>query len=183
MLICIGITENFLQKTAMTYSEAGIALPAREQWFKLIAFAIVSAGLWLALIKPYAAALEVIFPSAKKWVFSDTFWKTILAHEGISPIARHAVLIYTLALFSIAEEFVFRGFLFKYLAKHSSAFNAVFWSSLLFSLVHLSPLAVVLTLPLGMILGFLMLRTGNIVAPIAAHFIFNTALIYIYGTA
>lgn len=181
LLICVGITENFLKKTGISYRDAGIAWATKDQLPKIIIYALVGAGLWLLLINPCSSALETIFPSIKKWVFNDSFWKTILNYDGLRPVARHVIFIYTLLLFSVAEEFIFRGFLLKYLAKHTSAFKAVFWSSLLFSLVHLNPLAVILTLPLGLLLGFIMLRTGNIIAPITAHFVFNTALIYIYG--
>lgn len=180
LLICVGITENFLKKTAISYRDAGITPPTKDQLPKIIIYAIIGAGLWLLLINPCSSALETIFPSVKKWVFNDSFWKTILNYDGVRPAARHAIFVYTLLLFSIAEEFIFRGFLLKYLTKHTSAFSAVFWSALLFSLVHLNPLAIVLTLPLGLLLGFIMLRTGNITSPIIAHFVFNTALIYIY---
>lgn len=181
LLFCVGLTENFLKKAVMSYSDAGITLPTKSQLPKIIAYACIGAGLWLALLKPYSLGLETVFPFLKKWDLNDSLCKTILNYDGVRLVARHAILIYTLLLLSIAEEFLFRGFLLKYLAKHTSSFKAVFWSSLLFSLVHLNPLAVVLTLPLGLLLGFIMLRTGNIIAPITAHFIFNTALIYIYG--
>ncbi len=183
LLICVGLTDNFLKKTAISYGDAGITLPTKDQLPKILIYAFLGAGLWLLLINPCASVLETIFPSVKKWVFSDSFWKTILTYDGVRPVVRHAMFMYTLLLFSIAEEFIFRGFLLKYLTKHISAFSAVFWSALLFSLVHLNPLAVVLTLPLGLLLGFIMLRTRNIAAPIITHFIFNTALIYIYGNS
>ena len=182
LLICVGITENFLKKTDISYRDAGITLPTKNQLPRILIFAVLGAGLWLLLCNPFSSALEALFPYLKRWDFNDGIWKSILNYDGIRPIVRHAILLYTLLLLSIAEEYIFRGFLLKYLTKHVSALTAVFLSALVFALVHLNPLAVVLTLPLGLMLGFLMLRTGNITAPITAHFIFNIALIYIYGT-
>lgn len=183
LVVCVGITENFLKKTGISYLDAGIALPDRARLPGLVLYALFTAGVWLLLIPPYTSVVEVAIPSVKKWVFNDVFWKNILADKDIRPVFRHALLVYSLLMFAIAEELIFRGFLLKYLRKNSSAAIAVLVSALLFSLVHLSPLAIVLTLPLGLLLGALMLRTGNIVAPIAAHFLFNLALIYIYGGA
>lgn len=183
LLLCIGLTENFLKKACISYNDAGICLPAKSRLPRILGYAGLGAGLWLVFLNPWNSAIKAIFPSLAKWDNNEIFLKTILNYDGIRPAARHAILIYTLFLLSIAEEFIFRGFLLKYLAKHTSALSAIFWSALLFSLVHLNPLAVVLTLPLGLLLGLIMLRTGNIVAPIAAHFIFNTALIYIHGAS
>lgn len=182
LLVCVWITENFLKKTGISPLEAGIALPAKDQLPGIISYALLTAGVWLLLSNPYSSALESVFPSARKWVFNDSFWKSILSEKGLAPLFRHALLIYTLLLFSIAEELIFRGFLLRYMKNHTSTLKAVFWSALFFSLVHLNPLSIVMTLPLGLLLGGLMVRTGNIVAPIIAHFIFNTALIYLYGT-
>jgi len=180
LLFSVGLVDNFLKKAGMSYGEAGIVLPAKDQLPRILAYACLGAGFWLVLLHPCSSAIKTIFPYVKKWEYKDNLLTLILNYNGVLPVARHAILLYTLLLLSIAEEFLFRGFLFKYLAKHTSAFSAICLSALAFSLLHINPLTVVLTLPLGLMLGFVMLRTGNIVAPITAHFIFNTAVVYIY---
>ncbi len=73
----------------------------------------------------------------------------------------------------IVEELIFRGLIFNGFRKNYNGFVAVFMSALLFSLFHLNPWQMSATFVLGLLLGWLMLRTNNIFVAILGHSINN----------
>jgi len=71
------------------------------------------------------------------------------------------------------EELIFRGVIMHGLMRNYPKVTAVFFSGLLFALFHLNPWQFPATLVLGMILGWIMIRTRNILLCIAGHSINN----------
>ncbi len=82
----------------------------------------------------------------------------------------------------VFEELFFRGFLFKGLERSKiGGIGAVVVTSLIFAFIHTQyNFAILLLLiPVGLILGFARLKTGNLVIPIILHAINNIASIVI----
>ncbi|WP_297092479.1 CPBP family intramembrane glutamic endopeptidase [uncultured Draconibacterium sp.] len=77
----------------------------------------------------------------------------------------------------IVEELIFRGLIFNGFRKNYNGFVAVFMSALLFSLFHLNPWQMPATFVLGLLLGWLMLRTNNIFVAIIGHSINNAMVL------
>jgi uncharacterized protein len=77
----------------------------------------------------------------------------------------------------IVEELIFRGLIFNGFRKNYNGFVAVVMSALLFSLFHLNPWQMPATFVLGLLLGWLMLRTNNILVAILGHSINNTLVL------
>jgi len=73
----------------------------------------------------------------------------------------------------IVEELIFRGLIFNGFRKNYNGFVAVLMSATLFSLFHLNPWQIPATFFLGLLLGWLMLRTNNIFVAILGHSINN----------
>jgi membrane protease YdiL (CAAX protease family) len=73
----------------------------------------------------------------------------------------------------ITEELIFRGVIMHGLMRNYSRVTAIFLSGLLFALFHLNPWQFPATFILGIILGWLMIRTHNILVCIAGHSINN----------
>ena len=73
----------------------------------------------------------------------------------------------------IVEELIFRGLIFNGFRKNYNGFVAVTMSALLFALFHLNPWQMPATFVLGILLGWLMLRTNNIFVAILGHSINN----------
>lgn len=73
----------------------------------------------------------------------------------------------------IVEELIFRGLIFNGFRRNYNGFVAVFMSALLFALFHLNPWQFPATFVLGLLLGWLMLRTNNIFVAILGHSINN----------
>ncbi|WP_052671098.1 CPBP family intramembrane glutamic endopeptidase [Draconibacterium sediminis] len=77
----------------------------------------------------------------------------------------------------VIEELIFRGLIFNGFRKNYNGFVAVFMSALLFSLFHLNPWQMPATFLLGLLLGWLMLRTNNIFVAIIGHSINNAMVL------
>jgi len=74
----------------------------------------------------------------------------------------------------IIEELFFRGFLWWVLEKLLSARSAFAITTVLFAMAHLDVLHVIAVFPLGLLFGFLRLRTKSLWAPLLAHALNNT---------
>ncbi|MFA5535018.1 MAG: type II CAAX endopeptidase family protein [Mariniphaga sp.] len=77
----------------------------------------------------------------------------------------------------IVEELIFRGLIFSGLKKNYNAWTTVVVSALLFSLFHLNPWQMPGTFVLGLILGWIMLRTSNILLSIIGHSLNNAMVL------
>ena len=91
-----------------------------------------------------------------------------------------AVLAVVLAvvLAPLVEELVFRGVLYQGLRHRSGFWPAALLSSAIFALVHVevlvsSPVFLVQLFLLGVLFAWLLERTGNLLAPVVAHLVFN----------
>ncbi len=73
----------------------------------------------------------------------------------------------------IIEELIFRGIILNGLRKNYSTGTAIFISALLFSLFHLNPWQMPATLVLGLLLGWILIRTRSILLAILGHAINN----------
>jgi membrane protease YdiL (CAAX protease family) len=84
------------------------------------------------------------------------------------------LMMFLLAVFvaPFAEEILFRGFLYKILAPYGGQYYVLI-SALLFSLFHMNFNQIPATFVLGLLLAYVMYRTGNILIPIVLHFINN----------
>ncbi len=73
----------------------------------------------------------------------------------------------------VVEELIFRGIIFSGFRKIYPAFWAIFLSALLFSLFHLNPWQLGPTFLLGLLLGFVRMQTGSLLAAIFTHALHN----------
>lgn len=100
--------------------------------------------------------------------FMELFARLFESDSGIwSGVLRVVVLA------PIIEELIFRGVIFSGFQRIYSAFWAIFFSALLFSLFHLNPWQLGPTFLLGLLLGFVRLRTGSLLAAIFTHALHN----------
>ncbi|MCF6357598.1 MAG: CPBP family intramembrane metalloprotease [Draconibacterium sp.] len=76
----------------------------------------------------------------------------------------------------IVEELIFRGLILQGFRRNYNGFIAVLMSALLFALFHLNPWQFPATFILGLLLGWLVLRTNSILLAILGHSI-NNALV------
>jgi len=73
----------------------------------------------------------------------------------------------------IVEELIFRGLILQGLRRNYNAVVSVFMSALLFALFHLNPWQFPATFILGLLLGWVVLRTNSLLLSILGHSINN----------
>ncbi len=87
---------------------------------------------------------------------------------------------------AIAEEFVFRGLLQGELQKATRNKHVAIWiSAFLFSAIHMQFFGFIPRMLLGGLFGYLYVWSGNLLIPIAAHFVNNgltLVLLYLHNT-
>lgn len=88
------------------------------------------------------------------------------------------VLFFTVILFPIAEEILYRGLILKQFLKRYSPTKAIILSSLIFSFAHLNIERFFFIFILGLILGIFYYKTNSILVASISHWIFNTAVIF-----
>jgi membrane protease YdiL (CAAX protease family) len=79
----------------------------------------------------------------------------------------------------IAEEIVFRGYLYKAFRDRFKPSYAIFLSAALFSAIHLELLAAAPLFVIGIVLAYVYEKTGNLMAPITLH-VLNNAVAFLF---
>jgi membrane protease YdiL (CAAX protease family) len=74
----------------------------------------------------------------------------------------------------IFEELLFRGFLLPSLTRYFPIWGAIALSSLIFAVAHLSLSEVLPLTVLGMVLGFVYTRSGNLLSSMLLHSLWNS---------
>lgn len=88
-------------------------------------------------------------------------------------LSRSVLGVVTILLAPAAEELLFRGILFTWIRQWGHPRLALWGTSVLFALIHLNTVTFLPLLVLALLLARLYERTGNLLAPIAAHALFN----------
>lgn len=121
-------------------------------------------GAMLAYILAAGLVLEAILPEARDWVALPK-----------SPIGMFLSLILIVGLAPIAEELLFRGWIFTGLRLQMPFLPALAISSLLFALAHFERTFAyaLVVFPVGVALGFVRERYGSVKAAMVFHGVFN----------
>ncbi|WP_178130305.1 CPBP family intramembrane glutamic endopeptidase [Reyranella sp. CPCC 100927] len=93
------------------------------------------------------------------------------------PLALAATLTIGL-LGPFAEELLFRGLIYGYVDGRFGARAAWATSSILFAAAHAEPAHIALVLPIGILLGWVRLRSGSLWPCVLAHVINNTLVVW-----
>lgn len=86
---------------------------------------------------------------------------------------RAALAVVAVVLAPIAEELLFRGILYPAIKRGGFPRLALWGTSLLFALIHVNAATFVPLLLFALLLALLYERTGNLLAPLTAHALFN----------
>lgn len=172
--IALGVGSN-LFIFYYAYRRAGV--PLKElfpvKMFNLLVLFPIILFLWAAqnLITEFNNALSSVLPPPT-WFF-ELFNKVFESDYGI-----YGAILKVAIIAPIIEELIFRGIIMHGLMRNYSKFTAVFVSALMFALFHLNPWQFPATFILGLLLGFLMLRTRNILLCILGHAINNGLVLF-----
>jgi sodium transport system permease protein len=97
-------------------------------------------------------------------------------HEALRPAGPADALVSVAAVAlvpALCEELLVRGVVLPSLLVRSGPAAAVVISAVVFAVIHLDPYRTLFTLVLGLALGLLRVRTGSLVACMAAHAVLN----------
>jgi membrane protease YdiL (CAAX protease family) len=98
-----------------------------------------------------------------EWLLNGAWWQ------------RAYLAFFAVVLAPLAEEGVFRGIFFVFLRDQGFPRLAFWGTGLFFGLIHLNAAAFVPLTLFGLVLAWLYRRTGNLLACITAHALFNLA--------
>jgi membrane protease YdiL (CAAX protease family) len=125
----------------------------------------------LALVMEYA--YEIVL-SRVHWRPEDQMALDILKKASFWPTGFY-LGFFAVVIAPVAEEFIFRGILFPLIKQLGYPKVAWFWVSFLFALIHMSVGIFIPLFVLALVLTWLYEKTDNLLAPIAAHSLFNAA--------
>jgi membrane protease YdiL (CAAX protease family) len=98
----------------------------------------------------------------------------VAVHAPDSQIERLFIILALVGAAPLGEELVFRGFLWTWLRSHAGEVTTLVVTAVLFGCAHVFLARTIpLIIPVGFLLGWLVLRTGSVATSIAAHAAFN----------
>ncbi|MEN9991295.1 MAG: hypothetical protein RLZZ224_997, partial [Verrucomicrobiota bacterium] len=149
-----------------------------RQWYHVLWFApLVVLGMWLVMgvlqACGYLAWME-------KWAGAPSMQESVELMKESKDVTAVALMAISAAVVApLAEELIFRGYLYPVAKKWSGKHAALIFSAMWFSACHGNvPLILPLFL-LGLILAIAYEKTGSIWAPMGIHFFFNSATVII----
>lgn len=118
-----------------------------------------------------------------EWI--DEFNKSTNIMEFMSKLEGVPLLLLLLCFAvtpAVGEEFILRGLVGRGLVARWGVVWGVFWTSLLFAMLHMYPVHVAAVFPMGIMMHIIYLTTRTLWAPILFHFLNNSlASIYTYA--
>ncbi|MDI6804379.1 MAG: CPBP family intramembrane metalloprotease [Bacteroidota bacterium] len=120
---------------------------------------------------PLPESIQPFVESIKKSI--EQLYKQV---AGASNIQELFFVLFVIAVVpAFAEEFLFRGLVQRSLERGLTPLKGVIFTGIIFGAFHLNPFTFVPLAIIGIYLGFLVLKSGSLMVPIAAHF-FNNAI-------
>lgn len=158
----------YSNKYRFTYSEQKLAETMNgPRWTKYLS--LTAAIQFAATVLGYMILLYVFL------IFEESiqaFFQSFLIGEElttISPIVYFVFFLNVCILAPLSEELFFRGILLRRFMIKWSPQKSIIVSSILFGIIHFSPVTVVFAFLLGCILGYTYLKTKSIVVPMLIH--------------
>ena len=166
--VLLGMMPRFLRDHGQTWSSA-FGLSARPE------LAILFGGLVACLFLPVGeliqrGSMEII----SRLGYQPEAQAAVEALKSSSAwFDRVAMAIVAVVLAPVAEELLFRGILYP-AVKRAGFPRLAFWgTSMLFALIHMNLVTFVPLFLFALVLTLLYERTGNLLAPVTAHALFN----------
>ncbi|MBD2018635.1 CPBP family intramembrane metalloprotease, partial [Leptolyngbya sp. FACHB-36] len=173
---------------AVLYGSIKPYLPLPEGWFRV---SLRGNWFWWGTIG-YVAALPLVSLVS---IVNQQIWQGKGGSNPILPIALEGKDSVALTIFFVTaaiaapvfEEILFRGFLLPSLTRYLPMWGAIGLSGLIFAIAHLSLSEVLPLTVLGMVLGFVYVRSRNLLASMLLHSLWNSvtllSLIVLGGSA
>jgi membrane protease YdiL (CAAX protease family) len=166
--IAIVFTWRFVREHGLRWAEA---FGFNNRWPMALLFGVLAAGIFLPI--------GMLLQTASAELMSRAHIKTEIqpAVQALQHTAtwldRVVMGVVAIGIAPVAEELLFRGILYPAIKQAGFPRVALWGTSLLFAGIHVNLGIFVPLLLLALVLAQLYERTGNLLAPIAAHVLFN----------
>ncbi len=127
----------------------------------------------------FVAAAAVGYPIEQRFGVDPT--QQALSQTAAAPGLLPIVFVSGAIIAPIAEEIVFRGYMYKAFRDRVKPGYAILLSAALFSVIHLEWRAALSLFVIGIVLAYVYEKTGNLMAPITLH-ILNNAVAFLTAT-
>ncbi len=144
---------------------------------------------WVFVIAPgsvffmWAVFGGLQFSGYMKWMESlvvETVQDTVkLLKESSDPVVLFLMAFAAVIAAPVCEEIIFRGYLYPVMKRFAGVWPAAICSAFIFAAAHGSLTALLPLFLFGALLVFLYEKTGSIWAPMAVHFCFNGATVFV----
>ncbi len=164
--------------TAAAGAASALLIPAYVL-MKLPAYPIerkrhLSRGLWLLAAGGAGAVLSLLYGwLTAKLHLSEYFTDDVQQHFYSAPFWQQLIVLCMLT--PVCEELLFRGLVFGSMRRKISGWKAAVFTSVLFSVLHGSPIQMLYAFPMGLVLQAFLHMEGGLEAPILLHICANLA--------
>lgn len=168
--------------TAAAGAASALLIPAYvlmlRRW-KLPAYPIerkrpLSRGPWLLAAGGAGAVLSLLYGwLTAKLHLSEYFTDDVQQHFYSAPFWQQLIVLCMLT--PVCEELLFRGLVFGSMRRKISGWKAAVFTSVLFSVLHGSPIQMLYAFPMGLVLQAFLHMEGGLEAPIFLHICANLA--------
>lgn len=169
--VAIPALALFVRGHGCTVASA-FGLRGARRWQAILLGALLAAGmlpLGYTLLSGVRAALDALgYPA-------DAQDHVQLLLGSKSPLIRGYLFVFAVIVAPWVEEGVFRGVLYPFIRDLGYPRLAYWGTAIVFGLIHLNRAAFLPLTLFGLSLAWLYQRTGNLLAPVTAHALFNLA--------
>ncbi len=169
--LMILLTECGLLLTAL--AAAGRYRLSRREQFGLARPAITARAYVAFVLGTLLVALLGSVLATPVTMLLDTDDSIDVLRQAMGPLEAVLFVLVIAIAPGIIEELFVRGYIQRRLLRRMRPGWAIAWSSVLFALLHLEPVHVVFTLPIGVWLGIIAWRTGSIWPGVLCHTALN----------
>lgn len=193
LLVWVGMVALIAKCTFPLYEDMDVLLAwwRYPGWGILLILTVLAYKRWkvspsMGFPLTWKKVLTVVGLSLAYWVVSFVISRWSLLQTGTLYFAvgitdkNILFVIESLVLAPFIEEFAFRGVILEYLRRTNSVVISVLWSSVLFSLYHMTVSQFLLAFFCGILLGFIYLRMKSVWYAVLAHFVYNLTCFFIW---
>lgn len=138
----------------------------------LFSFSKVPIGIFPILIILTLVLQAILDPITDLIPMPDFIYKMFLELMSDRSVSTFVMMVIAAPLL---EEILFRGIFLDGFLKNYSARKSIFWSSLFFAVAHMNPWQFIVAFVLGLVIGYVYLKTKSLLPCIFIHFIANLA--------
>lgn len=127
----------------------------------------------LAICAIMAVQVVNIIPFPTPWI--EMAMKNSEMIVSATPVIQFLTVV---IMAPLTEEILFRGLMLGALSKTCNKWLAIVATAIVFGLVHGHPIGIIYASCLGLVLGWLYIKSGSIIAPILFHTVYNFASMF-----